>query len=215
MSAINQKLEKRTKTRLDSSTEQIRSRIREYSKSFKTSWVNLGQALYTVWQDKMYHAWGYDKFEYYVDQEVGLPKQLSMKLLKSYNFLEEEEPAYLSEGFYRHREASRVPGYEAVNALRMAKQNKSVPREYYMKLKRDVFENGKNAQMVRQDLTTLLKQRMVVDPQEERRKRNEAALRKLIHALETFKKDMEALRLVPNAIISESQKLMKILEEQL
>jgi hypothetical protein len=206
---------KRTENKADVTSELLRSQILDYSKKFKTSWVDLGQALFSVWRDKMYYAWGYDKFEYYTDQEVGLPKQMSLKLLKTYSFLESEEPAYLKKEFSQMREAVQVPSYEAVNVLRLAKQKKELLRDDYVKLKKAVFDKGKDASLVRKDLVALMKERKPVDPEEERDKRNEAAIRKLYDALDSFKKDMEVLKLIPDNIISEASELMSKLEGQL
>jgi len=215
MESLGHATEQRSKQRSDSTAERLRSQIRVHSKTFKTSWVNLGQALYSVWQDKLFYAWGYDKFEHYVEREVGLPKPLSIKLLKTYFFLEQEEPDYLKKDFHQKREALHVPGYEAVNVLRLAKQNKELLRDDYVKLKRDVFEKGKDATIVRRDLTALIKERKQLDPIEERQKRNEVALRKIIHALDSFKKDMDVLKGVPNDIVVDAEQLMKKCEEQL
>jgi len=215
MESLDLSADPRSKTRPDVTSEILRSQIRDHSKNFKTSWVKLGQALYSVWKDKIYYAWGYDKFEYYVEQEVGLPKQLSLKLLKSYFFLEQEEPDYLKSQFSETRDASKVPGYEAVNVLRMAKQRKELLRDDYLKLKRAVFEKGKNASMVRQDLMALMKVRKPIDPIEERDKRNEAAVRRLYNALNLFDKDMEALKLLPDNIVNEAKALMNKLETHL
>ncbi|MCC6758461.1 MAG: hypothetical protein IT395_02385, partial [Candidatus Omnitrophica bacterium] len=34
----------------------IRDKLIQFSKDFKTSWVNLGQNLYPVYKDKLFHA---------------------------------------------------------------------------------------------------------------------------------------------------------------
>lgn len=215
MESLDTSMDQRSKTRPDVTSELLRSQIRDHSKNFKTSWVGLGQALYSVWKDKLFYAWGYDKFEHYVEQEVGLPKQLSLKLLKSYFFLEQEEPDYLKRQFSETRDASKVPGYEAVNVLRLAKQRKELLRDDYLKLKKAVFDKGKDASTVRQDLTALLRERKPVDPEEERDKRNEAAVRRLYNALNLFDKDMDALKLLPDDIVNEAKELMDKLEKQL
>lgn len=199
----------------DVTGELLRQQIAEHAKDFKTSWVKLGQALYAVWRDKLYIAWGYDKFEYYTEQEVGLPKPMSLKLLKTYYFLETEEPAYLNKEFSETRDAVKVPGYEAVNVLRLAKQHKDLLKDDYTRLKKAVFDKGRDATAVRKDLTAIIKERKAVDPDEERDKRNEAAVRKLYNALDSFKKDMEVLKLIPDNIIEEAAALMSRLEGQL
>lgn len=215
MESLESTMDQRSKKRPDVPSELLRSQIRKHSKSFKTSWVNLGQALYSVWKDKIFYVWGYDKFEYYVEQEVGLPKQLSLKLLKSYFFLEQEEPDYLKREFNEACDASKVPGYEAVNVLRLAKQRKDLLKDDYLKLKRAVFDKGKNASLVRQDLMAILRERKAIDPEAERDKRNELAIRKLVNALNSFKMDMEVLKLISDDIVDEAKQLMTKLEKQL
>jgi hypothetical protein len=193
-------------------TDKIREEILLYSKDFKTSWVKLGQFLYAVWNDKLFYAWGFEKFEYYVEQEVGLKKATCYKLLKSYGFLEEEEPAYLKEDFSAERGPQKIPGYEEVNFLRMAKGRKELLREDYQNLKKTIFDKGADVSTARRELTAIMKQRKDVDPDEERRQRNETSIRKLYHAIQVFKKDMETLKIVPSYIIEQAEDLMGKLE---
>jgi len=195
--------------------EILREQILAYAKTFKTSWVNLGQSLYSVWQDKLYHAWGYEKFEHYTQEELGIKKELCLKLLKAYGFLEQDEPAYLSEEFSEERDTINVPGYEAINLLRLAKGNKELLKEDYRKIKKDIFEKGKDASVVRKDLAALMKERKIVDVEEERDKRNEAAIKKALNALGIFKRDMETLQLIPEDIVSQANSLISKLEEQI
>lgn len=195
--------------------DDLRGNIVAFSKDFKTSWVRLGQALFVVWQDKYFKAWGYSKFEYYLEKEVGLKKDLALKLLKTYYFLEQDEPDYLKEKFGESREATQVPGYEAVNVLRLAKQKKEILKEDYVKLKKAVFEKGKDASWVRKDLTAIMKERKPIDPDEEREKRHEASIRRLVTSLKSFQKDMEALKLAPANIIQEAKEFMAKLESQI
>ncbi|MCK5082429.1 MAG: hypothetical protein KAR31_05940, partial [Candidatus Omnitrophica bacterium] len=65
------------------------------------------------------------------------------------------------------------------------------------------------------DLVAMMKERKPIDPEEERDKRNEASIRKLYNALDSFKKDMEVLKLIPDNIINEANDLMSKLEGQL
>ena len=194
-------------------TDQIlRDQILTHSKDFKTSWVKLGQSLFTVYNDKIYKLWGYEKFEYYVEKEIGISKQVAMKLLKTYYFLEHEEPAYLKSEYVEEAPAAAVPGYETVNVLRLAKKNKELPAEDYKKLKLSVFEEGKDASVIRKDLTTLMKQRKELDPDEEREKRNAAAVKRFMTAVRSFKKDMEVLKLVSGDILQQVENLLLKLE---
>ena len=59
-------------------------------KKFKISWVELGQILHAIEEDKLYHAWGYEKLEDYTTKELGFDKKTAVKLLKSYLYLIDE-----------------------------------------------------------------------------------------------------------------------------
>lgn len=191
----------------------IRDRVLEFSKEFKTSWIKLGQALYTVWEDKLFHAWGHEKFEHYCKNEVGLKKEISLKLLKTYFFIEQEEPVYLKEDFAQEREPVKVPGFEEANVLRLAKQKKELTKDDYNAIRKAIFEKGKDASGARKDLTQLIKERKEVDPDEERDLRQQAALRRLLSSFKLFKKDSQALKLLPEELIEEAEGLMEKLEK--
>ncbi|HQO58471.1 MAG TPA: hypothetical protein PLT76_07090 [Candidatus Omnitrophota bacterium] len=195
--------------------ELLRGQLVDLAKNFKTSWVQLGQALYPVWKDKLFFGWGHDKFEQYTQKELGLKKTTALKLLKTYFFVEQEEPAYLHEEYAAGREAGKVPDYDTINVLRLARAKKELEKEDYIKLRKAVFEKGRNDTLVRKDLTQLMKQRKEVDPEEERDKRNKESIRKLVTAIKNFQKDMTALKLSVPELVLEAESLMKRLEKEL
>lgn len=190
----------------------LREQIHQHSKDFKTSWVKLGQALYTVFNDKIFKLWGYEKFEYYVEKEIGIKKQVAMKLLKTYYFLEHEEPSYLKAEYLETVEPAVLPSCDTVNVLRLAKRNKELPKEEYDKLKSKVFVEGKDAPTIRKDLVALMKQRQELDPDEEREKRNTSAVRRFVNAFRSFKKDMEVLKLISPDIVEQIEGCVMKLE---
>ena len=206
--------DKQAKLKSSLTADRIRDQLLGFSKDFKTCWLNLGQALYPVYKDKLYHAWGFEKFEHYTEGELGVNKETATRLLKTYFFLEQEEPEYLKKEFREERDPVQVPGSEAINVLRMARQKKELNKKDYADLKEAVFMKGKDAAEVRRDLVSLMKERKKVDPDEERERRNTAAVRKLLNALRSFQKDMETLKLAPAALVEEVNGLMKKLEEE-
>lgn len=195
--------------------DRIRDQLLKYTKDFKTSWVNLGRALYPVWKDKFFYTWGYDKFEYYTERELGIKKATAVKLLKAYFFLEKEEPDYLTKEYIEAREPVQVPSCDTVNVLRLAKKCKDLTEDDYHELKKAVFEKGKEATTVRKDLTSLIKERKEVDPDEERAKRNDGSIRRLMNALRSFKKDMETLKLSSPDLLQQAEGLLKKLEREI
>src|ERR1017187_9809424 len=100
-------------------SEKLRGHIAQHAKDFKLSWVALGQGLYSVWRDKLYQSWDFDKFEDYVIRELGLKKPLALKLVKTYFFVEQDEPVYLKKEFAEARDTAAIPGYESLDILRL------------------------------------------------------------------------------------------------
>ncbi len=195
--------------------DNLRHEILEHAKHFKTSWVALAQALFSVHRDKLFHGWGFEEFEHYVTQELGIKKQTALKLVKTYFFVEQEEPTYLKEEFVESRQTIGVPSCDALDILRKARQKKELTRDDYAKLRKNVFEKGKHEGLVAKDLTQLMKERKEVDPDEEREKRNAASVGRFVTALRSFKKDMETLKLVPPDILQEADGLLKRLEREI
>jgi hypothetical protein len=193
----------------------VRYRVLRSVKNFKASWMDLGQALYTVWKDKLYREWGYLTFEAYTSKEIGVRKDTAVKLLKSYYFLEKEEPQYLQRDLNETSEAAVVPGYEAINALRLAKNKKEIGEEDYAALKKNVFEKGRDVRDIKKDITALIRQREELDPQEAREKRKAEAVRRIISTLKTLKNEVQASKLLAANTIKEINSLIGRLETEM
>ncbi|MCX5695431.1 MAG: hypothetical protein NTW18_02035 [Candidatus Omnitrophica bacterium] len=193
-------------------TNSLRYHILESAKNFKISWIELGRSLYSVWKDKLYKDWGFSTFDIYTAKEIGIRKPTAMKLLRSYYFLEKEEPAYLKNDY---TEAAKVPSYEAVDLLRKAKDKKNLDAQDYSKLKKEIFEDGKDIQSVKRDLTSLIRQREELEPQEAYKRRRVATLRRFIGSLKALKQEAEISKLLPMALIKDAGELIKKIEEQI
>ncbi len=183
----------------------LRYHVLESAKNFKTSWIELGRSLYSVWKDKLYKDWGFGTFDAYTAKEIGIKKPTAMKLLRSYYFLEKEEPAYLT----------KLPSYEAVDLLRKAKDKKTLDSQDYSKLKKEIFEDGRDVQAVKRDLISLIRQREELEPEEAYKKRRTATLRRFIGSLKALKQEAEISKLLPAQLIKEAQELIRKIEEQL
>jgi hypothetical protein len=211
-SAGIRKIEERIK---DADPDSLRALVLNKAKDFKTSWIALGQALYTIWKDKIYREWGYQQFETYAAKEIGVRKDTAMKLLKSYCFLEKEEPQYLQKDYIQDQETSSVPNYEAVNVLRMVKDKKVLDPGDYENLRKDVFQRGKDAKEIKKGLTQLIKQRQELDPEEAREKQNEIIIKRFLATLKSIKHDVEILKLLPASIIEDTEKLIQKIEAEI
>jgi len=195
--------------------DSLRYKILESAKNFKTSWVELGQALYAAWKDKLYKEWGYAQFETYTAKEIGIRKQTAMKLLRSYYFLEKEEPAYIRKDYAESADVAKLPSYETINILRVAKNKKELDKQDYVHLKEEIFEKGKDAREARRDLASLIRQREELQPEEAWEKRKLSTVKRLLSTLKSLKKEAETLKLLPSGIIKEATALIKSIESEI
>ena len=198
----------------------MRHKILQNAKNFKVSWIELGQSLYTVYRDKLYREWGYTTFEAYTAKEIGVKKTTALKLLKSYYFLEREEPVYLqkeqaSAASTEPSDVASVPNYESVNLLRLAKNKKALDEDEYRDLKKQIFESGKDAGEVRKSLTSMMRHREELEPEEARRKKKTAVLRRLVSTLRTLKTDIEHSKMLPMSLLKETASLIAKIEAQI
>ncbi|MCK9571733.1 MAG: hypothetical protein M0Q96_00415 [Candidatus Omnitrophica bacterium] len=187
----------------------LRYHILESAKSFKSSWIELGRCLYSAWKDKLYKEWGYSSFDIYAAKEIGIRKQTAMKLLKSYYFLEKEEPRYLKEEFMLEANPASLPSYEAIDVLRQAKNKLTPDSADYASLKKGIFENGRQAIEAKKDLTALIRQRQELEPEEAQQKRKFATLNRLLGSLKSLKRETEVLKLLSAPLVRELESLIK------
>ena len=193
----------------------LRHRVLKSVKYFKTSWIELGQALYSVWKDKLYKDWGYSKFDAYTAKEIGIRKQTALKLLRSYLFLEKEEPRYLTKEYNEKAGAASVPSYESIDALRLAGSKKELDRMDYENLKKNVLEKGKDARAVKKDLTTLIKQREELLPEEAWRKKRLSLLKRSLTLLKSLREEIKLAKLFSTQVVKDIDKLISRLEAEM
>ena len=191
----------------------LRYHILESAKNFKCSWIELGRSFYSVWKDKMYKEWGYVNFDVYVSREIGIRKQTAMKLLKSYYFLEKEEPQYLKKDYAELSQAANIPSYESVDILRQAKNKKVLDENDYKNLKKEIFEKGRDAQELKKNLGVIIRQRQEMEPEEAQEKRKLNMLKRLIGQLRMLKQEAEVLKMLPMPLIKELDTLIKKIDE--
>ena len=195
--------------------DSLRYKILESAKNFKTSWLELGRALYSVWKDKLYKDWGYNNFDAYTSREIGIRKQTALKLLRSYYFLEKEEPGYLKTDYTESAKPASLPDYEAIDVLRLAKNKKSLDEEDYDDLKRSVFEKGKDVREVKKDLVSLIRLREELEPEEAREKKKTAQVKRLVSILKTLKNEIELSKTLPQSLIKDLNNLINKLEPEI
>lgn len=193
----------------------MRYKILASAKNFKSSWMELGQSLYSVWKDKLYKEWGYMTFDAYTSKEIGIKKATALKLLKSYYFLEKEEPGYLAKDYSVSNEVAQIPNYDAVNVLRLAKNKNALDKSDYHRLKKEVLDMGRDASLVKKDLTSLMRQRESLEPEEARRQRRTAVIKRLLTSMKTLRADIETSKMLPAGVLKEISNLINRIELEL
>jgi len=204
-----EKLEERIQR---SGDDPLRREVLESAKLFKTSWIELGRCLYMIYKDKKYKQWGYNEFENYTSKEIGIRKETSLKLLRSYFFLEKEEPDYLRSQSRKDAPAGNIPTYEAVDVLRQAKSKKFLDEEEYEHLKSQIFDKGKDGRQVKKDLSALIRAREELEPEEAWEKKRITVLKRLLGVLRSLKDQAKNSKLVSIQIIKEAESLIHKLE---
>lgn len=184
------------------------------SKKFKHSWIELGRILYTIWKDKVYKNWGYQQFDTYVTKEIGIRKNTSLKLLRSYYFLEQEEPHYLQKEYTDTAQAVQIPSYESIDILRQAKA-KNIDEQEYQQLKEGIFFKGKDSRESKKDLTQLIRQRQELDPQEAWEKKRQSHIKRFMTTLKSLKREMEETQSLPVSLAGQIDSLIGQLEQEL
>lgn len=193
----------------------LRYHILESAKNFKCSWIELGRALYAAYKDKLYKEWGYASFDTYVARETGIRKQTAMKLLKSYYFLEKEEPQYLKHEYAATAAPVNLPSYESVNVLRQAKNNKALDQDDYANLKKEVFEHGRDSVELKKNLGVIVRQRKELDPQTAQEKKKGSVLSRLLGQLRQLKQEVAVLKLLSAPLVKDLDQLIKNIDGEL
>lgn len=98
--------------------DSARAELIAKTRRFKSSWIELAEALSACRQEKRYQSWGYASFEDYYRKELHLRAATVDKLVGSYAFLHKSAPDVLQ----RDGLNFQVPSYQAVDFLRRAQE---------------------------------------------------------------------------------------------
>jgi hypothetical protein len=191
------------------SPETLRYRVLESAKKFKSSWIALGQYLYAFYKDKLYRDWGHSTFEVYCAKETGIRQQTAIKLLKSYYFLEKEEPAYLKKQTQEEGKPSEVPAFESVNALRLAKQSDRMAGKDYEKIREGVLEKGEEPVEIKKKIKYFLKAAPKKELPESEQK--SLAAKKMVSYLESSLTELSNLSF-PDKVLKKVEELLDLIQ---
>lgn len=197
------------------SNEELRIKTVEIAKKHKASWIELGQHLFSIYKNKLYKEWGYQAFETYCHKELGIKEATASKLIKSYSFLEKEEPRIVKPDYAEEETPRKIPDYEAVNLLRLARNNKHIPTNEFAVLRNDVLNEGKESKEVRAQVKKILEAHKPKDTPEVREQKRNSVLKRLIGFLNAARTQLDEEDLVPDYLLKQMDALTQKLEDQL
>ncbi len=195
--------------------DELREKVLEVARRHKASWMELGQYLYTIQKNKMFKYWGYLEFDSYCMKELRIKPLTALKMMRSYQFLEREEPKVIESQSSGDESLRKIPSFEAVNILRLARKNKLLTTKDLEHIREDVLEVGKEPKEVRAHVRRLLSDRDVKDPREVRKARRNSAIKRLISVLANTKKELENEHLLPAYLLKQIAELEKKLVDQI
>lgn len=118
------------------------------TRRFKSSWLDLAEALSEVKRCKTWQLWGFDSMASYCTTELKLRTDTVDKLTGSYMFLHKSAPEVLQ----RDPCASPLPSYQAIDFLRRAEErneqsvresgNQTVSEETMGEVRKKVLDEG-------------------------------------------------------------------------
>ena len=195
--------------------EEIRDKTLQTAKSYKASWIELGRYLQTIYKDKMYKGWGFLAFETYCKKELGMKEAMASKIIKSFSFLETEEPKLTKPEFFQKEESRPVPDLDALNTLRLAKANKNIPQEDFADIRESVLEKGAGQQEIRAKVKQIIEDAQDTTSMEFRKSKRNAVLRRALSSLIAVQRECAQSKMVPDYLIKQISDLAVKLEDQL
>ncbi len=144
---------------------------------YKASWVELGEHLNVVAENKDYKEWGYKNFKGYCTDELQLNQAIARKLVRGFQWIDQQAPQflprYIDEEVSLEPQAAALsvapPDVEAINVLVTAQRELDKARlstENYDALKERALSGEAGARELRKELKEQLPA-ATVDPAKE------------------------------------------------
>ena len=152
----------------------------------------------------MFKYWSCLEFDHYRVME-----------LRSYQYLEHEEPKVIQSHFSDKGEPRKIPSYESVNILRLARNNKRITPKDVELIHEDVFEAAREPKEIRAHPRRLCSDREVKEPAELRKPRRNAAIQRLVSVLTRTRRELEAENFLPAYLLNPIDDPGKKLEDQI
>lgn len=120
-----------------------RATMLRLSRRFKTTWIELGEALAMIKKEQSWKRWGYESFEVYTKNELKLRGDTVEKLTGSFMFLHKRAPEVLKRDPVGE---TALPSYMAIDYLRRveekAEADDSIPKEAVEEVRHKILDEG-------------------------------------------------------------------------
>jgi hypothetical protein len=196
-------------------SQELRSLVKGGVKNLKTQWIMAAQTMYSIHRDKLFEYWGYERFDHYVKAELGIKKALAMKMIKTYFFLENNEPQVLKPEFTVLIDTDKIPDMDAISLLRTIRARKNITREEYQYFRGMVFDKAASASDVRIALKNLISKNKKENPEEVRAAEEKKVITKLRSALGEFKSRARSFKSWRQDLIKKAEDLLNELNQEI
>jgi hypothetical protein len=110
------------------------------TRRFKSSWIELAEALVEVRKATRWKRWGYGSFEEYTRHELHLKPDTVEKLTGSFSFLQRSAPEVIARDGLR----APIPSFQAIDFWRKAEQE-GAPEETLREIRHQVLDEHTSA----------------------------------------------------------------------
>jgi hypothetical protein len=179
-----------------------RASVIEHARRFKSSWLELAEALTRVRAAGRFRDWGYASLDDYAKKELHLRPDTVEKLTGSFAFLKKRAPEVLD----RDGITAPIPSYQAVSFLSHAEAAPDVKRDVVDEIRKRVLEENAPAGAVARQYKNVV---FPISPSE-KRDQDAAGLRNVGKRLFEL---LQETRAVPKKLATEvAESVEKLLE---
>lgn len=123
-----------------------RANVISKARTFKRSWLELGEALTLVLEKGSWEGWGYQSFDAYCKKELQITPSTAAKLTGSFRFLKTNVPTII-ERSHRNEDAV-IPDVKAVDFVQRAEERGAADEDTMAEIRRVAFDEGAQAPML-------------------------------------------------------------------
>lgn len=121
----------------------IRDEILTANKRHRSSWLKLGKLLFEVTRENKFEEWGFESFDEYLKQELGITKTVARDMITAYEYIKQNEPSLLNTIETEDSDGSTfIPNYRTICQLRKAHDNDKIDGDDAESFHKKLFNEG-------------------------------------------------------------------------